>query len=100
MSDQQQPLPEDPADRQKLWEHQQRLRPQIARIEGVNLFMQATQDITVGGRQSRGSFQYTLQDADIPELVEWSQKMLEKMRALPQIADPSSDLFAMRPISS
>ena len=74
-----------------------RLRPQIARVEGVNLFMQATQDITVGGRQSRGSFQYTLQDADIPELVEWSQKMLKKMRALPQIADPSSDLFASAP---
>ena len=74
-----------------------RLRPQVARVEGVNLFMQATQDITVGGRASRGSFQYTLQDGDVPELVEWSQKMLEKMRALPQIADPSSDLFASAP---
>ena len=61
------------------------------------MFMQATQDITVGGRASRGSFQYTLQDANIPELVEWSQKMLAKMRALPQIADPSSDLFADAP---
>jgi hydrophobe/amphiphile efflux-1 (HAE1) family protein len=74
-----------------------RLRPQIARVEGVNLFLQTTQDITVGGRASRGSFQYTLQDGDVPELIEWSQKMLEKMRALPQIADPSSDLFAGAP---
>jgi hydrophobe/amphiphile efflux-1 (HAE1) family protein len=75
----------------------ERLRPQIAKVEGVNLFLQTTQDITVGGRASRGSFQYTLQDADIPELIEWSQKMLEKLRALPQIADPSSDLFAGAP---
>ncbi len=74
-----------------------RLRPQIARVEGVNLLLQTTQDITVGGRASRGSFQYTLQDADIPELIEWSGKMLEKLRALPQIADPSSDLFAGAP---
>jgi multidrug efflux pump subunit AcrB len=53
-----------------------RLRPQIAKVEGANLFLQATQDITVGGRSSRASFQYTLQDPDIVELIEWSQKLL------------------------
>ena len=47
-----------------------RLRPQFARVEGANMFLQATQDITVGGRAARGSFQYTLQDANIPELVD------------------------------
>jgi HAE1 family hydrophobic/amphiphilic exporter-1 len=47
-----------------------RLRPQFARIEGATMFLQATQDITVGGRAARGSFQYTLQDSNIPELVE------------------------------
>jgi multidrug efflux pump subunit AcrB len=43
-----------------------RLRPQFAGIEGANMFLQATQDITVGGRAARGSFQYTLQDVPLP----------------------------------
>ena len=74
-----------------------RLRPQLAKVEGAALFMQPVQDITVGGRIGRGTFQYTLQDADIAELTEWSQKMLDKMRALPQIADASTDLLANAP---
>jgi HAE1 family hydrophobic/amphiphilic exporter-1 len=74
-----------------------RLRPQLAKIEGAALFMQPVQDITVGGRIGRGTFQYTLQDADISELTEWSQKMLDKMRTLPQIADASTDLLANAP---
>ncbi|TAM04097.1 MAG: acriflavine resistance protein B, partial [Pusillimonas sp.] len=60
--------------------------------------LSATQDITVGGRTSRGSFQYTLEDADIPELFAWSQKMLEKMRTLPELADVSTDLLADAPL--
>ena len=48
------------------------------------LFMQAAQDINVGARLARGGFQYTLQAANIAELIEWSQKMLEKMRTLPE----------------
>src|SRR5262249_17642110 len=44
-----------------------RLRPQIAKLEGVNLFLQPSQDITVGGRISRGQFQYTVQDANVQE---------------------------------
>jgi HAE1 family hydrophobic/amphiphilic exporter-1 len=74
-----------------------RLRPQLAKIGGANLFLQPTQDITVGGRPARGSFQYTLQDSDINELSEWSGKMLEKLRTLPQLADASSDLLANAP---
>jgi hydrophobe/amphiphile efflux-1 (HAE1) family protein len=74
-----------------------RLRPQLAKVEGATLFLQPTQDITVGGRIGRGSFQYTLQDSDFAELTEWSQKMLERMRALPQLADASSDLLANAP---
>src|SRR5581483_8204707 len=42
-----------------------RLRPQLAKVGGVNVFLQPTQDITVGGRISRGQFQYTLQDANL-----------------------------------
>jgi len=74
-----------------------RLRPQLAKIEGATLFMQPSQDITVGGRIARASFQYTLQDSNIEELTEWSQKMLEKMRTLPELADVSSDLLANAP---
>jgi hydrophobe/amphiphile efflux-1 (HAE1) family protein len=74
-----------------------RLRPQVAKVVGVNLFLQPAQDINVGGRGGRASFQYTLQDPSIEELTEWSQKLLDKMRALPQLADVSSDLFANAP---
>ena len=74
-----------------------RLRPKLAKIEGINAFLQATQDITVGGRIARASFQYTLQDSNLAELSEWSGKMLDKMRTLPQITDVASDLLANAP---
>jgi HAE1 family hydrophobic/amphiphilic exporter-1 len=74
-----------------------RLRPQLAKIPGANLFLQPTQDITVGGRPARGSFQYTLQDSNIAELNEWSIKMLEKLKTLPQLTDASTDLLANAP---
>lgn len=75
-----------------------RLKPKIANVQGVNLHLSATQDITVGGRSSRGSFQYTLQSADVSELTTWSQKMLRKMRTLPQLADVATDLLADAPL--
>jgi multidrug efflux pump subunit AcrB len=68
-----------------------RLRPQLARIEGVKLTLQPSQDITVGGRIGRGQFQYTLQDADIGELNEWAPKILAKLQTLPELADVSTD---------
>ena len=74
-----------------------RLRPKIAGVVGANLFLQTTQDITVGGRSARASFQYTLQDVDIPDLVEWSQKLLTKLRSLKELRDVSTDLLANAP---
>jgi HAE1 family hydrophobic/amphiphilic exporter-1 len=74
-----------------------RLRPELAKVTGVNLFLQPAQDITVGGRIARAAFQYTLQDPNIDELVEWSQKMLDKMRTLPELVDVASDLLARAP---
>jgi hydrophobe/amphiphile efflux-1 (HAE1) family protein len=74
-----------------------RLRPQFAQVPGANVFMSPTQDINIGARIGRGSYQYTLQDADVNELVEWSQKMLQKLRTLPQLADATSDLLANAP---
>jgi hydrophobe/amphiphile efflux-1 (HAE1) family protein len=74
-----------------------RLRPQFAQVPGANVFLQPTQDINVGARLGRGSYQYTLQDSNIDELIEWSQTMLQKLRSLPELADASSDLLANAP---
>jgi hydrophobe/amphiphile efflux-1 (HAE1) family protein len=74
-----------------------RLRRKLAAIGGANLILQSVQDITVGGRPARGSFQYTLQDSNIAELSEWSTKMLEKLRTLPQLTDAATDLVANAP---
>jgi hydrophobe/amphiphile efflux-1 (HAE1) family protein len=68
-----------------------RLRPQLAKVEGVNLFLQPAQDITVGGKISRGQFQYTLQDANLDELNVWAPRMLAKLKTLPGLADVSTD---------
>ena len=88
-----------PRDERELSSSQiiDRLRPQLAKIQGANMYLQPTQDITVGGRIARASFQYTLQDSSLPELSEWSGKMLDKMRTLPQITDVASDLLANAP---
>jgi hydrophobe/amphiphile efflux-1 (HAE1) family protein len=68
-----------------------RLRPQLAKLEGVNLFLQPAQDITVGGRIARGQYQYTLQDADLGELNTWAPRMLAKLKTLPELVDVASD---------
>ncbi|MET0285415.1 MAG: multidrug efflux RND transporter permease subunit [Polyangiales bacterium] len=68
-----------------------RLRPQLAKVMGVNLFLQAAQDVRVGGRSSRTQYQYTLQDANLTELREWSPKLLEKFRQLPELKDVATD---------
>ena len=88
-----------PRDERKLTASQiiDRLRPQLAKMQGVNLFLQPAQDINVGARIARGSFQYTLQDTNIDELNTWSQKLLDKLRTLPQLADVTSDLLANAP---
>ena len=88
-----------PRDERKLNSSQiiDRLRPQLARVQGANLFLQPAQDINVGARIARGSFQYTLQDTNIEELNEWSQKLSDKLKTVPQLADVTSDLLASAP---
>jgi hydrophobe/amphiphile efflux-1 (HAE1) family protein len=68
-----------------------RMRPKLAQIEGVNLFLQATQDVRVGGRGSRTQYQYTLQDADLEELRFWGPKLLDRLRKVPEIKDVNTD---------
>jgi multidrug efflux pump subunit AcrB len=68
-----------------------RLRPQLAKVPGATLFMQAAQDLNVGGRTSRTQYQYTLQDSDINELNQWAPKLLARLQALPLLRDAASD---------
>jgi multidrug efflux pump len=71
-----------------------RLAPRVARVEGVQLFMQPVQDLTIETRTSRTQFQYTLEDADPKELAEWGPKVVEKLRTLPELRDVTSDLLS------
>jgi hydrophobe/amphiphile efflux-1 (HAE1) family protein len=68
-----------------------RLRPQLAQVPGAALFLQAAQDITVGGRVARTQYQYTVQDADLNELNQWGPRLLAKFKTLPELADVASD---------
>jgi hydrophobic/amphiphilic exporter-1 (mainly G- bacteria), HAE1 family len=68
-----------------------RLRPQLDKVQGAKLFLQAAQDVRVGGRASRTQFQYTLQDPDIAELNEWAPKVLAKLKTLPELRDVATD---------
>jgi HAE1 family hydrophobic/amphiphilic exporter-1 len=68
-----------------------RLRTATQNVEGSRLFLQAAQDVTVGGRASRTQFQYTLQDPDIGELNTWAPKVLDKLKTLPELRDVATD---------
>ena len=68
-----------------------RLRPKFTAVSGGLAFLQAAQDIRVGGRPTKTEFQYTLQDADFDELFSWSPKILAKLRTLPMLRDVTSD---------
>ena len=68
-----------------------RLEPRFAQMVGVRMFMQAAQDINVGGRISRTEYQYTLQDANLDELYQWAPKVLAKLRQLPMLRDLATD---------
>ena len=68
-----------------------RLRKEADKIEGAKLFLQAAQDVRVGGRASRTQYQYTLQGPDVAQLNEWAPKMLDKLKSLPQLRDVATD---------
>jgi hydrophobe/amphiphile efflux-1 (HAE1) family protein len=67
------------------------LRPKLAQVPGINLFLQSVQDVRMGGRPSRTQYQYTLQDANLAELNAWAPRMLEKLKTLPELRDVASD---------
>ncbi|MBW8723535.1 MAG: efflux RND transporter permease subunit [Inquilinus limosus] len=68
-----------------------RLRPQLAKVEGAALFLQPAQDINIGGRATRTLYQYTLQDANIDELNQWAPRIYDKLKTLPQLRDVATD---------
>jgi multidrug efflux pump len=68
-----------------------RLQPQLAKVNGITLYMQPVQDLTVEDRVSRTQFQYSIEDADAQELAQWTPKLVAKLRALPALRDVATD---------
>jgi multidrug efflux pump len=68
-----------------------RLRRQFSSVEGASLFLQATQDLRIGGRAGNGQYQYTIQSDDLDDLKQWGPVLLQQMRTLPALTDVSSD---------
>jgi len=69
----------------------ERLDEQLAKVPGVDVYLQAVQDLQLDTRTSRTQYQYTLEDADGDELAAWAPRVLERLRALPDLVDVASD---------
>ena len=72
-----------------------RLQLQLDKVEGITLYMQPVQDLTVEDRVSRTQFQYTLEDASADELNTWTKKLVDKLRTLPQLSDVATDQLTL-----
>ena len=68
-----------------------RLRPQLARVRGATLILQAAQDVRVGGRSSAALYQFTMRGDNLQDLTTYGRPMLEALRKVPIIADVNSD---------
>ncbi|HYM23973.1 MAG TPA: efflux RND transporter permease subunit, partial [Vicinamibacterales bacterium] len=68
-----------------------RLQPELAKVEGIVLFMQPVQDLTVEDRVSRTQYQYSLEDPDARELAQWAPQFVDKLKSLPELRDVASD---------
>jgi multidrug efflux pump len=68
-----------------------RLRPQLNRLPGASTFLQAAQDLRIGGRGGNAMYQYTLQSDNLPDLTKWGPTLLNEMKGLPGFQDVSSD---------
>jgi multidrug efflux pump len=68
-----------------------RLQPELAAVDGITLYMQPVQDLTVEDRVSRTQYQYSIEDADARELSEWAPRLLGRLKALPELRDVASD---------
>jgi multidrug efflux pump len=68
-----------------------RLQPELDKVDGITLYMQPVQDLTVEDRVSRTQFQYTLEDPDANELNRWTQRFVDKLKTLPELRDVATD---------
>jgi len=68
-----------------------RLRPKLAQVQGIALFLQAAQDINVGGRSAKTQYQYTLQDSNLDELNHWAPLLQQKIGTLSMVRDVATD---------
>jgi multidrug efflux pump len=68
-----------------------RLQQEVAGVEGITLYMQPVQDLTVEDRISRTQFQFSLEDADAKELSRWTSTLMAKLKTLPQLRDIATD---------
>ena len=69
-----------------------RLQPRLAQVPGIALYMQPVQDLTIEDRVSRTQYQFSLEDADPDRLAFWVPRLVDRMRAIPALADVASDL--------
>jgi len=68
-----------------------RLQSQLTQVEGITLYMQPVQDLTVEDRISRTQFQYSIEDADAQELAQWTPKLVAKLQTLKELRDVATD---------
>jgi multidrug efflux pump len=68
-----------------------RLQPQLAKVEGITLYMQPVQDLTVEDRVSRTEYQYTMEDHDPAELADYSTRLVAKLKTVPELRDIATD---------
>jgi multidrug efflux pump len=68
-----------------------RLRPQLNRLPVASTFLQASQDLRIGGRSSAALYQYTIQSDNIPDLATWGPRLLAEMKRIPIFQDVNSD---------
>jgi multidrug efflux pump len=68
-----------------------RLRPKLMSVPGATVFLQAGQDLRIGGRQSNAQYQYTIQSDNLQDLVNWGPRLLQQMKKLPGLTDVNTD---------
>ena len=68
-----------------------RLRPKLAKVPGATLYLQAAQDLRVGGRQSNAQYQFTMRGDNLDDLNRFAPRMVEQLKTIPIISDVSSD---------
>ncbi|MCY7389722.1 MAG: MdtB/MuxB family multidrug efflux RND transporter permease subunit [Burkholderiales bacterium] len=70
----------------------ERMKPRLDKLEGIKLYMQPVQDLTIEDRVSRTQYQFTLESTNAEELSVWTHKLVDKLGSLPELADVVSDL--------